>query len=143
MTKPTPTCHPSSAVATPQSPISALDATTLITTANDEKVAAALYWMDEDNHTADIGMVAAAHGLSIRCLYMSDDPNASEELFTRHDSGENVLADWLPTLPTPDHKLAAKFDTEDGPIAWFIAPLSRTDRDAIRQAFVKALKVEG
>jgi hypothetical protein len=127
----------------PATPILELQPTTLITTANDEQMAAVFYWMDEDNSAADMHMLAAAHGFRLQYLEISDDPNASEELSTRYDNGENVLADWNPTPPTPDHKLAYKCDSENGPFAWFIAPLSRTDRDAIRQGFVKALKVEG
>lgn len=126
---------------TPFTPVIALQPTTLITTVNDEQVAAIFWFLDEDNAAADMRMVAAAFGYSAHAALMSEI--GPEDLVEDDLNGLDVLRRWNPNPPSPDHKLAAKFQSEDGPIAWFITPLTSTERDAIRKGFAQALKAEG
>lgn len=132
----TPTAYPS-----PSWPIRQLHPTSLIKTFNDEQIAAIFWFLDDSNDSADMCMVAAAFGYSAQAVLLSD--TGPEELYEEYHDGTKVLDRWNPAPPSPDHKLAAKFDSEDGPIAWFIAPLASKARDALRKAFTQALKAEG
>lgn len=79
--------------------------------------------LDEGADGYDLRMVAVAHGFEAASSYFRDI-NDNEDLSDRYEDGdETVVGDWHPLAPADGYILAAKFDTEDGPVAWFIRPL--------------------
>ncbi|MBF0305166.1 MAG: hypothetical protein HQL41_05910 [Alphaproteobacteria bacterium] len=93
------------------------------------------HWLDEDSTIQDTRMIALGNGYSLRVVEFGDDPvvdrdeeDDTPELVRRWLDGEDVCALWNPTSPGEGYILASKHDTEDGPVAKFIRPLTAEDR---------------
>jgi hypothetical protein len=67
----------------------------------------------------DLGEIASEHGFEMRVVTMED---TDDELSERWANGDDkALSEWNPPA-TEGWALAAKIDTEDGPIAIYIKP---------------------
>lgn len=61
--------------------------------------------------------IASEHGFDLKGRVLDEDDDA--DLYRRYiDDGDDVVGDWNPT-PPDGWLLVGKWDTEDGPIAWF------------------------
>ncbi|MCX5478488.1 hypothetical protein OSH08_05700 [Kaistia geumhonensis] len=90
---------------------------TLIDYGNGEVGAVMFYYAAEGQ---DYGEIAREHGFSFRILWLEDDADADQELLVAYEEGAgDICARWNPKIPD-GFQLAAKHDTEDGPVAIFI-----------------------
>jgi hypothetical protein len=80
-------------------------------------VALMFHFMTE---ATDFALVAQAQGFDIATMRLDDD-GAAAGLATEYEAGSaDVIGKWQPRRD--GYSLAAKFDTDDGPMAVFIKP---------------------
>lgn len=95
--------------------------------------------LDGNKDSLDVKIVAIAQDYEPKLISFDDD--AEEELGDRYSNGDNVIPDWDPTPPAAGFILAAKFDSEEGPIAWFVRPIAPDNPGSSRERRLKRLEV--
>ena len=90
---------------------------TIVNCKNGGPIAAMFFYAAAEQ---DLGEIASEQGFETRTITMEDD--ADLEFSERWFNGDgSTIEEWTPT-PQEGWTLAAKLDTEDGPIAIFIKP---------------------
>lgn len=111
------------------SPVEVPDPLTLVKSADGTCIALMFFWQSEET---DCRSVALEAGFSLQSESLGDKTPEDAALLERYLNGEAVLDDWTPVGPDGS-TLVGKWDTEDGPVAYFATPIKNSKATEVEE----------